>query len=41
MHVFSHILENSVSKREGREADIGDMELVGANHLEKKAPKSA
>ena len=34
MHVFSHILENSVSKREDGDAD--DVEILGADHLEKE-----
>jgi hypothetical protein len=37
LHVFSHVLENTVhSQRGGRKDDEGNMELLDADELEKK-----
>ena len=40
LHVFSHVLENSVHKDRGKDEEEGNVELVEADEFEKRNARS-
>ena len=39
MHVFSHLLVHSIRRESKGDVDVGNVELVAADSLEKKEPR--